>query len=112
MDLSVVIIGLAGVLVTAAPVIFAVIGETFAERSGVINLSVNGSIVLSAMVGFAVAVTTDSLVLGYQHHPAPIPGGSWFRLDLYNAQPGIFLGQSFHQPARSDVTPPAHTNTI
>lgn len=65
MDLSVVIIGLAGVLVTAAPVIFAVIGETIAERSGVINLSVNGSIVLSAMAGFAVAVTTSSLVLGY-----------------------------------------------
>jgi general nucleoside transport system permease protein len=46
-------------------VIFAVIGETFAERSGVINLSVNGSIVLSAMVGFAVANNTDSLILGY-----------------------------------------------
>jgi ABC-type uncharacterized transport system permease subunit len=65
MNLSIVIIGLAGVLVTAAPVIFAVIGETFTERSGVINLSVNGTIVLSAMVGFAVAVSTGSLVLGY-----------------------------------------------
>jgi general nucleoside transport system permease protein len=65
MDLNTVIIGLAGVLVTAAPVIFAVIGETFAERSGVINLSVNGTIVLSAMVGFAVAVKTNSLILGY-----------------------------------------------
>ncbi len=65
MNLNQLIIGLAGVLVTAAPVIFAVIGETFAEKSGVINLSVNGSIVLSAMVGFAVAVHTNSLVLGY-----------------------------------------------
>lgn len=65
MDLGMIIIGLAGVLVTAAPVIFAVIGETFAERSGVINLSVNGSIVLAAMTGFAVAETTGSLVLGY-----------------------------------------------
>jgi ABC-type uncharacterized transport system permease subunit len=65
MNLNIVIIGLAGVLVTAAPVIFAVIGETLAERSGVINLSVNGTIVLTAMVGFAVAVKTGSLVLGY-----------------------------------------------
>jgi ABC-type uncharacterized transport system permease subunit len=65
MNLNTVIIGLAGVLVTAAPVIFAVIGETLAERSGVINLSVNGTIVLTAMVGFAVAVKTGSLVLGY-----------------------------------------------
>lgn len=65
MNFDLILTGLAGVMVTAAPVIFAVIGETFAERSGVINLSVNGTIVLSAMVGFAVAVFTHSLVLGY-----------------------------------------------
>jgi len=65
MNFDLVIIGLAGVLVTAAPVVFAAIGETFAERSGVINLSVNGTIVLAAMVGFAVAVNTNSLILGY-----------------------------------------------
>ena len=65
MNFDFILIGLAGVMVTAAPVIFAVIGETFAERSGVINLSVNGTIVLSAMVGFAVAATTHSLILGY-----------------------------------------------
>lgn len=65
MDFDLILIGLAGVLVTAAPVIFAVIGETFTERAGVINLSLNGTIVLSAMIGFAVAVQTNSLVLGY-----------------------------------------------
>src|SRR5512141_3100850 len=65
MDFTSLLIGLAGVMVTAAPVIFAVIGETFTERAGVINLSLNGTIVLSAMVGFAVAVSTNSLVLGY-----------------------------------------------
>jgi ABC-type uncharacterized transport system permease subunit len=65
MRFDLIIIGLAGVLVTAAPVIFATIGETFTERSGVINLSVNGTIVLSAMVGFAVAANTGSLILGY-----------------------------------------------
>ncbi len=65
MNFTLIIIGLAGVLVTAAPVIFAVIGETITERSGVINLSLNGTIVLAAMVGFAVAVNTHSLILGY-----------------------------------------------
>lgn len=65
MESGLILVGLAGVLVTAAPVIFAVIGETFTERAGVINLSLNGTIVLSAMVGFAVAVRTNSLVLGY-----------------------------------------------
>lgn len=65
MDLSSIIIGLAGVLAAAAPVIFAVIGETFAERSGVINLSVNGTILLSAMASFAITVLTNNIFLGF-----------------------------------------------
>jgi len=65
MDLSSIITGLAGVLAAAAPVIFAVIGETFAERSGVINLSVNGTILLSAMASFAITVTTNNIFLGF-----------------------------------------------
>lgn len=59
------LLGLAGVLVAAAPVMFAVIGETITERAGVINLSVNGTILFSAMAGFAVAVQTDNLPLGF-----------------------------------------------
>jgi simple sugar transport system permease protein len=39
-------------------------GETISEKSGVINLSLDGSIALSAMTGFAVAYTTDSVTLG------------------------------------------------
>ena len=58
MDFYGVIIGLAGVLAASGPVVFASIGETISERAGVINLSVNGTILLSAMGGFAVAVTT------------------------------------------------------
>jgi simple sugar transport system permease protein len=65
MDFTLIIIGLAGVLVNAAPVVFAVLGETFTERAGVVNLSLNGTIVLSAMVGFAAAVSTNSLIVGY-----------------------------------------------
>ena len=48
------LLGLAGVLAAAAPLIFATIGETLTERSGIINLSVNGTILLSAMGGFVV----------------------------------------------------------
>ena len=59
------IVGLAGVVAAAAPVVFATIGETISERAGVINLSVNGTIILSAMASFAVAVVTDSLILGF-----------------------------------------------
>jgi general nucleoside transport system permease protein len=60
-----ILIGLAGVLAATAPFVFAVVGETITERAGVINLSLNGLILLSAMGSFAVAVTTNSLLLGF-----------------------------------------------
>jgi simple sugar transport system permease protein len=59
------LIGLAGVLATAAPIVVAAIGQTLTERAGIINLSVNGTILLSAMGSFVVALATDSLVLGF-----------------------------------------------
>lgn len=55
---------MAGVIAAATPVAVAVIGETFSERSGVINLSANGLIVLAAMTGFAAAYTTGVVWLG------------------------------------------------
>ena len=65
MNQETLLVGLAGVLAAAAPIIFAVLGETFSERAGVINLSMNGTILLSAMGGFAVAYNTDNIVLGF-----------------------------------------------
>jgi general nucleoside transport system permease protein len=56
---------IASILAWAAPVIFGVIGETITERSGVMNLSLNGSLILTAMVGFAVATQTNSFILGF-----------------------------------------------
>ena len=64
MDTDVLLTGLAGVLAAAAPVLFAVIGETINERAGIINLSMNGTILLSAVGSFAVAYETGSLLLG------------------------------------------------
>ncbi|OFW56561.1 MAG: hypothetical protein A2133_08605 [Actinobacteria bacterium RBG_16_64_13] len=65
MDGPTLVVGLAGVLTAAAPIVVATIGETFTERAGVINLSVNGTILLSAMGSFVVAVTSGSLALGF-----------------------------------------------
>jgi len=65
MTTEMLLIGLAGVLAAAAPIVFATLGETLTERSGVINLSVNGTILLSAMGSFAVAVLSGSLWLGF-----------------------------------------------
>jgi simple sugar transport system permease protein len=65
METNTLIIGLAGVLASAAPVLFAVLGETISERAGVINLSMNGTILLAAMGGFVISVQTRSLFLGF-----------------------------------------------
>jgi ABC-type uncharacterized transport system permease subunit len=60
-----VIITLAAVLAGAAPMIFATMGATLGERTGVVNLSLDGTILLGAMCGFAVALRTDNVVLGF-----------------------------------------------
>jgi len=56
---------LASVVAAAAPVVLAAMGETLTEKAGVINLSLDGSILLAAMASFAVAYETQSLVLGF-----------------------------------------------
>ncbi len=65
MDTNLLILTLASMLADSAPLVFAVIGETLAEKSGVTNLSLDGTIVLSAMVGFAVAFVTGNLYLAF-----------------------------------------------
>lgn len=56
---------LASILSDSSPIVFAALGETLNERAGVINLSVEGTMLLSAMAGFAVAQTTGNLWLGF-----------------------------------------------
>jgi len=62
MDLT---IFLAATIAAAPPVLFAVLGETVTERAGMINLSLDGSLLLSAMTAFATATSTGSLLLGF-----------------------------------------------
>jgi simple sugar transport system permease protein len=48
----------------ATPYLYATIGETFGQRSGVLNLGVDGQMLLGAFAGFYVAFTTGNLWLG------------------------------------------------
>ncbi|RMF81005.1 MAG: ABC transporter permease [Chloroflexi bacterium] len=52
------------IVANATPLVIASMGETITERAGVVNLSLNGSIILSAMAGFVVALQADSLIIG------------------------------------------------
>ncbi|HIK56881.1 MAG TPA: ABC transporter permease [Synechococcales cyanobacterium M55_K2018_004] len=61
MDAAQIIAILSVAIATSTPLVFAAIGETINERAGVINLSAEGTILLGAMVGFAVAKTTESM---------------------------------------------------
>lgn len=56
---------LAGVVAGATPIVLAAIGETLTEKAGLINLSLDGSILLSAMAAFVVSYTTQSLIAGF-----------------------------------------------
>jgi simple sugar transport system permease protein len=63
-DLNITIL-LAGVVAGAAPIIFATIGETITEKAGLINLSLDGTLLLGAMTAFVVAYETGSVGLGF-----------------------------------------------
>lgn len=53
-----------GALVSGSPLLFATIGEIFSERAGVMNLGLEGMMLIGAMSGFAVWSMTDSILLG------------------------------------------------
>ncbi|GIL11458.1 MAG: ABC transporter permease [Chloroflexota bacterium] len=52
------------IVANATPLVIASIGETVTERAGVVNLSLDGSIILSAMVGFVAALASGSPLVG------------------------------------------------
>lgn len=56
---------LAGVVAGAAPILLATLGETITEKAGIINLSLDGTILLGAMTAFAIAYETKSLFIGF-----------------------------------------------
>ncbi|MGO4622840.1 ABC transporter permease [Ensifer sp. 2YAB10] len=61
----------------ATPLIFASIGEVFSERAGVLNIGLEGTMLMGAFCGFAAASATGNIPLGLS---AGIAGGMLFGL--------------------------------
>jgi len=64
-SVMIIIVGLiAATLRVSTPLILGTIGELFCEKSGVLNLGIEGTMVIGAFIGFTVADATGSLWTG------------------------------------------------
>ncbi len=66
MDLSAInpVLLIASLMVAATPLLLAAIGELVVEKAGVLNLGVEGMMIIGAIAGFAIAVESTSPMLG------------------------------------------------
>lgn len=56
---------LASLMVAATPILLAAIGELVTEKSGVLNLGVEGMMITGAICGFAATIETGSPAIGF-----------------------------------------------
>jgi simple sugar transport system permease protein len=56
---------LASIVLQSTPLIIAVCGETITERAGIVNLSLDGTMLLAAMTGFVAGLFAGSVWVGF-----------------------------------------------
>jgi simple sugar transport system permease protein len=84
--------GLIGAMMRmATPIIFATLGEILSERAGVLNLGIEGIMLMGAMTGFLVTFSTGSIWLGVL-----AAAGVGMLLALLMAFLAVYLGLSQH----------------
>jgi simple sugar transport system permease protein len=83
-------------VVYAAPLILAAMGELLIERGGILNIGIEGMMLVGAAVGFIVAVQMGSLATGIA--AAMVAGGmmalvlAYYSVDLRGSQVTVGLG--------------------
>lgn len=63
-DLTLILSLFSAMMLNAAPLILASLGETFVERGGILNLGIEGGMLMGAFLGFMGAYLSGSLWLG------------------------------------------------
>ena len=64
MESAIVISILLSIIAAATPLLLAATGELVTEKAGVLNLGVEGMMLVGAVIGFAVTFSSGSAVLG------------------------------------------------
>jgi simple sugar transport system permease protein len=65
MNVEILIPLLAAAVQSGTPILYATLGEIFTERSGILNLGVEGIMITGALTGFLVALTTGNSYLAF-----------------------------------------------
>jgi simple sugar transport system permease protein len=80
----------ASLMVAAVPIMLAAIGELVVERAGVLNLGVEGMMIMGAVTGFIAAVATGSPLAGFA---AGMAGGMGLSLLFALLTQGLLANQ-------------------
>jgi general nucleoside transport system permease protein len=81
---------IAASLRSATPLLLVMLGETLTQRTGVINLGVEGEMLMGACIGFAAAATTGDPVVG-------LLAGAFAGVVLSTLHAGLVLGARANQ---------------
>ena len=74
-------------MIAATPILYAALGELVTEKSGVLNLGVEGMMIIGAICGFSVSVETGSVYIGFM---AAALGGAFLSI-LFAVMTQYFL---------------------
>jgi len=89
---------LAGAIRVSTPFIFVSVGECLTERSGRINLGLEGTLVMGAMSAYGVALVSGSPWLGICQLPRVNDIATGIGLMLFGTGLAFFLGKPYIQP--------------
>ena len=103
---------LLGIIIAATPLVFAAIGELVVEKSGVLNLGVEGMMIVGAIAGFSVTIESENYLAGVV---AALAAGALMALLFGFLTQTLFANQvatGWRSPCSASASPPCGGRTI